>query len=710
MVAKQDTRETDTATAPQDKAEQAAAPAKEAKEAKKVDFGASLSTADPIRLGKRYEIDPSQPISDISNEQGTFYYARSLESGKSTMVALVSRSPSGGRTDILTQLRSIEHKGLIRLLDAGIVTFTPDSRQRFIMIYERPHGRRLFNNLTGETEPMGDEEIMRSVIAPVASSISELSQRAVYHGAVRPTNIYAGTAGKTGAILGDCAATLPGLTQPVLFETIERGMADPEGRGPGGVEEDLYALGVTIVMLALGRNPLAGLSDSEVIRQKQDKGSYTAIIGSNRIPGILIEPLRAMLSDDPRSRWTTDDVSLWLSGRRLTPSQAQIPKRSQRPITFAGTDYWRPEALASSMARETVEAVKLIDSGELDRWLLRSVNEKDMADKVREGIESAASIGRNASYEDRVVARVCIALQPRAPMRIMRQACMPKGFGNMLGHALSINRDVNPLVEILKSQLALFWFNAQEHFKPEYMPMIQQFDASRGQLMRQQTGFGLERVAYDLCPTLPCLSPMFINHVVLSSSDVLLALEQIAAHADRPRCPMDRHVAAFLAVRDKKITDVQIKPLSQDPTNLDYQLASLTIFAAMQARANIGPLRHLANWFATLLEPAVEQYRNREHQEKVRSTLKDACERGHLAELAAIVTNKSFLRKDKEQFKNARVNYAKLNGEAKRLRRQLEKRKSLENSSGREMAAILSGMLSMVIVAAILLFQMSTTL
>lgn len=668
--------------------------------------GAAGGDIGPILLGKRYEIDPQTTLPELNTDQGMVYSASAVDGTKGSYMALVSRSPSGGRTDILSFLRDTDHPAILKLADAGVASFGSQG-QHFVLIYDLPSGPILMPNLASRREPMSEEEIVRCIIAPGVGAIRELSQRGVFHGAIRPSNMYFSIAGKGGITLGDCAATIPSLNQPVLFETVERGMADAAGRGLGTTEEDLYALGVTAVLMLRGENPLKGYSDTEIIRAKLEKGSYSALLQDFRVPSGLLEPLRAMLCDDPKYRWSCDDFELWLSGRRLTPVQAHVPRRAQRPITFNEEEFWLPEVLGHAMSNSLSSSIKMIESGELDRWLMRSFGDKALADRVREGVESAASVGRNASFEDRVVSRVVTALHPAAPMRLRDVATLPSGFGYHLGHTLAKGGDVSALAEILKGQIGLFWYNSQAKFKPEYMPAIKQFDQARAILLKTNNGFGIERVAYELCPTLPCLSEIFSTHMVLSPAEVLYALDHVAAAADRPRVPMDRHIAAFLGVRDKKVSDDQLGHLQGDPQSLQYVTGALTILAGVQKRHNTGAQKQLCHWMVDLLEPALERFRNRERQQKVREALAESAERGSLAEILAIINNKDMLRKDLEQFKGARREYIVLSREAKKLRRQLEKRKIVEQGPGREAAALVSGVVAMVVIAAILLYNVS---
>ncbi len=664
------------------------------------------AVAKPVLLGKRYEIQVNQPLAEFTNGQGPVHAVQIRDGDRSNVMALVSDSPSGGRTDVLSALRGTESTAFLRLVDAGIATFHAENRQRFVLIYERPPGPLLMRSLAVDRPPLHEDVAIRQVLAPALAALRDLSGRGVFHGAVRPDNIFFSKTGHGSAVLGDCAATLASLTQPTLFETLERGLAQPAGRGAGAVEDDLYALAVSLVILLHGKDPLRGMSDEAISALKMERGSYAAIAGQVAVPQTLLEPLRAMLSDDPKQRWSLDDCELWLSGKRKTPVQAALPRRAQRSLAFKDREHWRPETLSIAMTEDVGQAIKLIDEGALDRWLVRSTGQKDLADQVKEAADSAASIGKNGSFEQRVVARVAIALYPGAPIRFQGLSVLPFGFGNLLGHLMATNQDYQAAIDVLKGQMALFWFNSQETFKPEYMPLLKQFDQARQFLIKKDPGFGIERCVYELCPTLPCLSEMFQDRLAITPAEVLTALDAVAGRGDRPRTPVDRHIAAYLAVRERGVKDNHLLPLSQPFDSLEHRIGALTLLAGVQARNGAVPLRRLSAWMIDILEPAILRFRNRKRQQKIRDTLKDASERGLLPELLGIVTNKELLRKDEEGFKLARRDFVKLQNELRRLRRQIERRKLVEEGPGREAAAMVAGVAGLATITLTLLYRL----
>lgn len=132
--------------------------------------------------------------------------------------------------------------------------------------------------------------------------------------------------------------------------------------------------------------------------------------------GSLLELLRGLLHDDPRQRWTLDDVAIWADGRRVTSKVNTGNKsKSARPLDFAGQQILRPLHLAVALSENVIEAAKLIESSELQSWIIRSLEDKVLSKRVEEAIAIAREHGTGSGYQDRLVTYVCMILAHRCP-------------------------------------------------------------------------------------------------------------------------------------------------------------------------------------------------------------------------------------------------------------------------------------------------------
>ncbi|MBI1208737.1 MAG: serine/threonine protein kinase [Azospirillum sp.] len=661
-------------------------------------------TTEPVRIDDRVEILLDAALPTLDSAAGTAYAARNLRGRKEAVYALVCSGRVPSRMESPTAYSTIDNAALVCLHEWAVIDWPADGARRLVFIFDRPPARRLMNHLTSSLDPVGEEQLGRLIVQPALSLLKDLAGRGLSHGGIRPTNVFVDDHG-AGLVLGECVSTLPGLEQPALFEPIERALAQPSGRGPATIADDLYALGVTTVIALLGHNPVAAVPEDKMLDAKIENGSYAAVVGSARLPLSVAELVRGLLIDDPKQRWGLPQVELWLSGRRLSPKQAQLPRRAPRGFPFGGGEHWFCRAVARALMLNPTAAAQTIESGELDRWLRRSLGDEARADAVASASRGSHDGGRAASLPDRVVARVAICLDPPAPIRYKDKAVLPTGLGGALAEAFLRGDSGQVVAEMIAAQLPVFWLSNQIESRPEFVPLLQVFDTLRVHLERVGPGYGIERVLYELNPTLPCLSPQVIDHHALSPPDLLTALDAVAKTRDRSKEPMDRHIAAFLAVRHRRIDD---KLLSQLGTGVDPTrrcIAILTILTDVQARFGHAPLPHLCAWVAGLLTPALDRFHNRTQREKLRKDVDAAGKDGRLVDILRAVDDPAAIRQDQIGFQAARRSHKRIVTEVDKLRRLVSNPTAIAETTGRQVAAIISGVVaSFLLTGTVLLF------
>jgi eukaryotic-like serine/threonine-protein kinase len=662
----------------------------------------AMANADAVKLAERYEIQPSTPLPMLNAVGGNAFTAKSLREKRIEPFAVICHASTLPRMDVCSTVASLDNGTHMRLLDWGLVDWPQDRGRRYCLVFERPGGRRLMGALTDTIDPMPEDQLTRQIVHPLVSALKEMTSRGVVHGAIRPTNMYFRDLASGGLMLGECVSAQPGYGQNVVLETVERGMSAPAGRGTGTAADDMYSLGVTLLILALGRNPVAGLDDEAIVQAKIERGSYPALVQQHRLPLAINEVVRGLLVDDPKQRWTLNDLDLWVAGRRLSPKQPQISRRAARPMEFQGQEYWHCRTLARGFARHVPAAATVIESGELDKWLRRSMGDDLRAEAVGNAIQTASS-GKGGSQGDRLVARVCMALDPSAPIRYRGRAMMPDGVATMLAEAFLRNESPQAVAEVIGNQLPMFWVNVQSDFKPEFVPLVQMYDQLRGFLERSAYGLGIERVLYEMNPTMPCMSGLVVKQLPTNPAELLRALDWLGAGGERHKDPIDRQIAAFLAARHKRSDDLLYTQLGSGIEPTRRVIAMLTILSDVQARTGVDGLTHLASWVQAMLDPVFRRFHNRKTQELVRKQADGAAHNGRLTELLKVVDDPESLRRDRLEFEAAQIEYREADAEMEKVRHTIADRNSIVETSGRQVAAIVSSLLSTVLVAGIIL-------
>ena len=207
--------------------------------------------------------------------------------GGRPLYALVCKPDMPSRISVMRILKGVEIPCILHMVDWGIAEWPPAERKCTVVIYSRPLGGRVMESLSVTFKRIPDHKFARAIIKPLAGSLAELSEKGITHRAIRPDNIFYMDEARTKMVIGDCVTSVPGNDQPIVIESIESSMAMPSARGTGTHADDMYALGATLLILALGRNPLQGVPDSEIIRRKLQIGSYAALIGDDRMPVAL---------------------------------------------------------------------------------------------------------------------------------------------------------------------------------------------------------------------------------------------------------------------------------------------------------------------------------------------------------------------------------------------------------------------------------------
>ena len=661
------------------------------------------SSSDALLVGSRVELLASQPLQELDSIGGRAFAAQLKGAGGAAdLYAIVCDKGLPSRIDLITSMRSVEHISVPKLIDSGVITGPGDSQRRYAYAFTRPTAPRMKQSVDEPHALMTEDFLNNYFITPMIGALVELQRTGIVHNAIRSTNIFWRTGSTAPPQLGECMSSPAGYGQPILFEPLERAMTVPIGRGPGLHVDDCYAFGVVLAMMIIGSNPLQGMDDNAIIQTKLERGTFGSMIGNRRVSPSHIELLRGLLADDARQRWSGAELEQWTNGRRSTPKNTDAGKRAARAFEFQGGEYWQTRPLAVAMSAHVAPAAQIIENGSLDKWLRRAMNDETRANNVNEAQVSLKQSGKTAHYEDQVVARVCIALDPPSPIRYRGLSVMPMGIATMMVDLLINNGNPQVLSEIITSQLVGLWVEMQVEGRAELLPMAQQIERVKVLIEKTTFGNGIERAAYELNQGLHCLSPILRSQFVTSSKVMLPALEAVALSGDRPSEPMDRHIAAYLIVRDRR-SEILFDTMTAPQSSPRRGIALLTLFAEMQEKYGPDSLPHFAQWLLPSLEPSLQRFLSKTLKEKMRTQLKEAITRGSLTSLLRLIDDPRRVERDQQEFMAARMLYLNIMKEIAMLENRLANREVVVKQSGKPMAAAISTFIAILLVFAALL-------
>lgn len=617
--------------------------------------------------GSHVDIFVDRPLAELSTPYASAYVARDRERPTANICALVCNPQVFPRLEVLEALRGMRLDGMLTPLEWGVIEWPLAARRCFAIVYDRPLGGPAMPGFDGMGEPalvtpidrprgaLSDADLLNDILPPLVTSLQQVLTVGATHRAIRATNVFYRDLSRRQVTLGDCCAAPAGLLQPLVYETIEGGLADPWARGEGTPSSDLYALGVTMVFLSLGRNPVADVSDGELIADKIDRGSYAAIVRNERLSPTMIEPVRGLLSDDPRERWTIQDLDAWMHSRPASPKHPSAAKRATRPFELDGESHFTARSLANALARKQSAAAKLVKSAELETWLQRSLGEPEriklLASAISEGHDTAGS-----GNDDRLVARAAIALDPAAPVRYKGFSASIDGFGAALAGAFRGQGSPALVTETVLARLPVFWFSAQPGLRPEQVPILKTFERLRLHLEDPRLSEGAERALYEMNPSLHCLWPLIESRYVVDPGDALGAIEAELERRPADELQIDRHFAGFIAARFKLAASEWFDALSS-PEPSTRALGALKLLARLQATRGPRSARQTALRLSRQLPPAFQSFHHRARRQQLLERLPAVAETGSLVDMLALVDSPAERQRDAFGFSAALREY-----------------------------------------------------
>ena len=454
-------------------------------------------------------------------------------------------------------------------------------------------------SVLGDHNPGRNTELLECVLRPAAHMLEHLQARGMTHRGIRPDNVFQGAPGQP-VVFGPCWAAPPAMAQPALFEPPYSAMCLPAGRGDGSIADDVYALGVLLLCLALGRAPLAELDDAAILRRKLELGTYAALAGDQRLPPIIGDLVRGMLAEDPEHRPTAtlllDPASA--RGRRVA---ARPPRRAQRPIIIAGSEVWDARSLAYALACEPDHGLNAVRGNAVEQWLRRGLADAQLATRVEELVRhrSLDSMPDDGDGEAELVMRVITVLDPLAPLCWRGVALWPDGIGTALAAAQGSDPDtVARIEEVIIREETSNWA-ALRADRCDLAVLRVEARQQHSWLQQRAQGAGVPRLDLSAEPDDALCQPAAGRAMGGAPSGTVAGAGGDSGTVDhRQTEPVDAHVAAFISARLERRMDNELSAQTGGGDAGAACMAQLRVLAQLQSRLHPRPLPALAAWLA----------------------------------------------------------------------------------------------------------------
>jgi hypothetical protein len=610
----------------------------------------------PNLIDGDYTIDFGEVLPLCGGGQPAFG-ARSARAGQGFMAVQVEAGWPA-RAWLLTVLAAARIANVLTPMAHGAAAM-PSGEIGYFIICPAAPGRPLSANL----RPWSERELLDQLLRPVAQALVELHERDATHRAIRPDNLF--RAGPADPVtLGSFCAAPPASRQPCLYEPPYAALCLPAGRGDGAPADDIYALGVTLVTLALGRDPVEGADPDTIIRSKLDRGSYDAIVGRHRLPTAIAELARGMLADDPEHR-----PSALLLGdpaaARARRAAARPQRRGQRSFPLGEPPAETTRDLAMAVMTRPDLAAPHLRNGALSLWLRRSLGDSAMASRIDDicALRGDAGPAEDSRADSLLATRAIAILDPLAPLSWRRLALWPDGLGGALNQALQSDpAQALVIAEIAAADVPLA-FGQVRRARTDIHALEVASRVIKTCLGARTLEQGMLRLNYALNPLAPCQSPFLARHWVVRLGDLLPALEAAATEPQRAALPpIDRHIVAFIGVRRDERTPPELSQLASQVA-LDDPLSQLRLLALLQHYTNPGKLPALTGWMAEIVAPAAAKFHSHTSRIKLAERVAELGLGGMLPPLVALLDDSAKLAADSAAYDAAIARGAQIDAE-----------------------------------------------
>lgn len=613
------------------------------------EFAAGAGKKD--ELAKRFTLHPSKPIAELSHEFAKAYVAEDSFNPARSVFAMVLDSQVPCRQHLTGELMAFSHPHLVQLLGSGSVFCSHLGESRLVLFFERPQGK-LLSEAMKETPRLHEHLVIDYVLGPAVRALSALRDKKCTHGNIGPGSFFMGET----PVINECISAPCGTLASHIYLPPELMIADPLGRGEADERADVYALAILALDLIYGIDRLKSMLREDLIRLILTKGTYQAYVAGREVTDNFQDLLRGTLTDNPVDRWGLEELGQWLGGKRFNIITPTVSKDAARPFVFGGDNYFNPRSLAHALHRQWRTAIKDLRGSRLERWCETNLHRPEIAEKIDRTFRSASE-GASETQSGDMVTRVIAALDPLGPIRSISLAVRPDGIGPLLARfmAENANSEQAQLINFMETDISSYWVDLVTGGRErDYSPTIWRLQKCRQTMKQKALGFGIERVLYELNPSLSCQSALLRKHYVADAPEALTALDAIARETAPDTSFADRHLAAYLASKLGINKELLLTDLAAVPAlSKNEELIVLRILARAQQKQPALKLPGLCAWAAMRIERMLDTMHNRVVRKKLKLQLRKYAESGRLDVLLDRIVNRDVTVRDYDGFARA---------------------------------------------------------
>ena len=621
----------------------------------------------PVLLEGRFEIISSQPLPEFDSPSAKAFETIDKRGVYPNLFALICIPGLVTRVEEAEQIVRQKIPGLMSLMAYGQIDWPIISRKTFALVYEKPTGGRVNEVFKIEESDYQKTEFIHSIVSGVVEAFEQLSTRGIVHRSLRADNLFFVDEQREKVVIGEFLASPPGFDQPVIYETIENGMANPGAREHGTIMEDMYAFGVLLATLSQRELPCENDNTEEIIVSKIANSSFATLIGKQLITSRFLELIRGLISDTAKERWVLAQITNWLNSMPIAPTPKSAQHEAHRPIEFGGFNHFYVRTIAYSMSQHREEAVTIIRDGKLLTWIEKDYDDDIISPHFKDKLEAInLRADRARDTDELLLSLVLIVLDPLSPITYKDQAYMPNAFNTAIVCESVRGGDYKALSESILHDIPDFWEEVNEERETQNRIEKISFSRLRSHLQRSSYGYGIERCIYELNWDFPCKSPLLEKEYVDDVGKLLTTLDLVEKNIDPDTHPMDPHIAAFIGGRVRKSVAKFLQPLGNTDEAKSI-LATIRLFSLLQTEYGPETLPNLTKWIGAHLGGVIKMYKSQSTQKMLENRVPEIIRNGQLKELLNLIDNPEIKHTDSVDYEEALKTFQSAQEEVERI-------------------------------------------
>ena len=654
-------------------------------------------------IHERFEVQTGNQLSHLDTPSAKAYAASDFRSEHQKIFAYVCELGTIPRISKAQMFMGFtDHQ--VSLIASGLVSIDEQNSFRQVFICTMPDGEKLSTDYKTLFTPWPDLKVINTFIKPISLTMIQFLNKKLTHRNIRPDNIFV-TADQSHITLGECFCDMAGMNQPTLVEPLEEALLPSQNRTVGTEYHDTHAIAATAIFMLTGGHPRPELSETELIEERLRYGTVNAYLNGRKVPQKVMELLRGCLSDIPEHRWGIEDLFAWANNERVRLVGHEQPKQARHAFIFSENKTCHTlNELANCIRQDQEQAIAVLSEGKVPDWLNTELQEKALAEYIDLQTKSAplTTFTSSSAQTQKFLARIAQCIDKNGPLSWKQEMFLPESMGGAIVNAAINKQKLDKYREIIRSGI---W---EDYLTSSKNPKLDSYTIKTKTLQSYLSSpvcvQGIERCIYALNIDAPCLSTALDGQPAYSGKEILTILENKAKQNDKPEFPLDRHVASFLAERDKNAKLNLLKDLESEklPKKISAQLNQLAI---MQKQSGLKSLPNLCKWASGICKELINSYKNKNTRKALHSKIKDFSAEGSLIKLNQVMNNQNRIRKDMADFRANKNSWMLMNSEIKATRDKLLNNSTIPTSIGRRIAVGSACLLSLTFSAIFMIYN-----